>query len=1286
MLEPIQQYSLWGQAFEIAVKRGALVALLGSEVKRPKDLGLAQWEKLATADVYGVLARELMEVDPNVKTRIRETARHIFVLGMGLGQTAMREYLRKLRSNAEDYSIRALWCPLQLPRVQGDFEAETQASLDAFWTTFGASGPADPALAQKGYPSRADFLLWLEPNHSSVDRELLCLEFSLNGLPPMADYAAPTAHLDELRRYARFVDSRSVFSRVCAEVSGEGFQLSPRLKDHLPAFTGRDKPLYKLCQAASYIHTSMKWLKSKGFGDRPFNTRALSITQNGFESLAARFFGPAESDPRIGLMESLGRAYRATEKVPDFDGAELDSHIRFAFDQIRKTLPESMSRKLAEMGRMPTPGEGVQFDFTEQVTDFINPMQKLSWEEAQTQIDSDEQLTSYFAQDAKLAVSAALSDRVPVGSDVSLRDLHAAAIVAGMRSAKKGQLTVLGLEGNPGIGKTTAVVSHLRASNDGFLFLYVSPRVIINDDVTGSLARNRGTGEPSGILTVTTNSKLIGSAKAWYDAQVTAGEMVGRRIDSAVVVEGVTGLKDPGGSTLVVDAAQKEAIELAHPGSRAKKHAETERQDRMDDSRLPGVLKVLAQATRSLLKENAGINQVVLTAAIQGYRELGGDKNTLSSLDSLFRNAANEKAGVIERREFASRVPTIVVMVDELTGDSAGALSVHSVARWLEKQFIRPFQNESLFRVILVVSDASLGNEIVLDRYLNSGVRAPDKVLVSPSAGKRPFRLAAKAVKIGSVSRPVLHIMTNSYPASELSVDYRVRLDMVSPSESADGKMQTIRRAIAEQQGDALIANVVVEIQRALNAGADQVIFFAQDKAFLRAVEASLIGDDDEKSPVLDFRQVAILDSSVPATKRKALIADNRRDGVKVFLMTSSGARGVSFPKTDWIIALVPRFGIEAALMEIAQLIYRGRGERYTADDGSIRADGDWKNRRLVMLLQDFLPKEAEPEPRQWLRQVSDLLTFLVMLRATIHTRITGDAGLDNQKLAMVPVGGIGSEEMLSLMSTQVREFLKECDIFLRDSSSDKDRRGLVSNAQKYATRLFSKFALEGTAKQRDFRSVLRMEDVQRFSNCASAENAPLLIDSAEEPDVLLSDDLYCVGPFWLEHWQNMEKQERYNIEGWLTNVGSEVETLFGELSRIYKDNKLSFKLRLPAEELYRMLARKKEEAHREFSTVKALKSPSTWLAVPVDYPRFWKPGLDGRTPSLEDEEAWRDSLGRCLVATRDVLPVIPRYSSIPYAAIVGVDDPARLNLVFDDRYLAASNELNLLNAILLAG
>ncbi len=176
----------------------------------------------------------------------------------------------------------------------------------------------------------------------------------------------------------------------------------------------------------------------------------------------------------------------------------------------------------------------------------------------------------------------------------------------------------------------------------------------------------------------------------------------------------------------------------------------------------------------------------------------------------------------------------------------------------------------------------------------------------------------------------------------------------------------------------------------------------------------------------LNLDNVQILDSSVPGYRRRELVDPKVRDTVKVFLMTSSGARGVSFPLTDWIVASVPRFNVEAALMEIAQLIYRGRG-MYTDETGA-KVSGDRVPRHLVMLVDDYVVSDGEMDKRQWLRQSLDLMTLLVMLRSTIYTRITGDAGL-KQPLALVPVGAVGTEELISLMSQHVAEFVKEAGL-----------------------------------------------------------------------------------------------------------------------------------------------------------------------------------------------------------------------------------------------------------------
>jgi hypothetical protein len=55
------------------------------------------------------------------------------------------------------------------------------------------------------------------------------------------------------------------------------------------------------------------------------------------------------------------------------------------------------------------------------------------------------------------------------------------------------------------------------------------------------------------------------------------------------------------------------------------------------------------------------------------------------------------------------------------------------------------------------------------------------------------------------------------------------------------------------------------------------------------------------------------------------------------------------------------------------------------------------------------------------------------------------------------------------------------------------------------------------------------------------------------------------------------------------------------------------------------------------------------------------------------------------LQTASNVVPVLPHYEDYPFAVSIGTSDPMRLYQVFDDRYLMASTELNLLNTLLLS-
>jgi hypothetical protein len=1273
-----KQAELWGQAYEVLVKRGVLAHLVESKLLAPDHPQLLAWKQSQLLDVSKALNRGLGMIDESLRDRVKAAVEHMALTAYGVGYTAMREYLRNLPKAARmKVKLRALWCPLLLPGDKEEPEHRMRRDREAFHREFRLQGVLDPALSGKGQPANADFVLWLSGEFK--EDYLLVQEYSFDMPRAVADFGDQEAHLQELTRHRRLIDSRSVFARVTAEVDGESFELSEDIKHHLSALTSGNKPFYKLCQACSYASNTADWLRRDGVLTKPCNVRALAITPNGLESIAARVMADNASDPRRQLMEQMGEAYRQARKLEDGDEEGLLLQVKSVFQNMLRRLPKNLKDGLRELTAPPEPGEDYVFEFKEDVGEFANPADLYELPDALALVPAAPGLDSFFGQPAASALEPLLRARAKDGK-VSLRDIHAASIVAAMGRSTAGKVNVIALEGNPGIGKTTAVREHLEKKREGYLFLYVSPRVVINRDVTQSLARKGS--EPSGILTITTNASLISSAPRWHMKQVEAGLATRKHVDGAVVVDGLQELVKPNGAILVISPAEEHEIESAHAGSRIGKTTISENEDIVDERSMAGVLSSMSTTTRDLLALNPDVNRVVMTAALQGFREKAGGKTTMDALSSLFKSKAVDPAGVRERRAFAERIPNVVVMVDELAGDGAGSPFVHAVATWLHNEFIGCFEGEpSPFTVTLVISDASLANEVVLSRYLAAGQRTPDKVLVSKSHGQRAFDLTVSQLPLGSGGpKTTLHVMTNSFPASKLTVEYKVRLTSVGTEVRSTGEMETPRQAVRRVVGEAVQNGAKEEILRALRTGSAQVIYFAQDKNFL-----SDLANELKQVEEVGHDGVAVLDSSVPGHRRKKLVEPGTRDTIKVFLMTSSGARGVSFPKTDCIIAAVPRFAIEAALMEIAQLIYRGRGN-YQDEDGNW-VSGDTVPRRLVMLADDYMleSEDGEPaDPRQWLRQSVDLLTLLVMLRSTIFTRITGDAGL-RQSLALVPVGGVGLEELVSLMSQNVTQFVKEADVAWR-RIKDQEKVGLVKNAQANIIELFSHTKLQAVmARAEDRRTMVRYSNAKELCDLAAGALRPLLVYAPQGTSI--PDHVYVSGPAFLENWGDFDKMEVFSFEGHTTEVTQTGRRVVAQLLDIDEDRSLPQALRQPAANLLRILQREKKDAANEFNTLKSLKSPNTWIAVPTGYIQFMARdrARDGEPFEVEDPGSWRDALAQSLSATSAVMPPIPRYAEYPWAASVGNANPLKLDTVFDDRYFMASNEMNLLNTLLLA-
>ena len=1277
------QAALWGQVYEIQTKRGVLACLIDKKLLTPEHPHLAAWTNVRTLQVQRHLVRALGLIDESMLSIVDARCDHLTRLAAGNGYTVMRAYLQPHMRRIELglIKVRALWCPLTMPAPSDhgstDQDARRLALAEAFHRQFDIPGIVDTGICRVGNPAQSDFTLWL--SNEGKDDLLHVQEYSYDMPPRMMDFRDQAAHLDELVRHRRMVDSRGVFSRVSAEVTGESFDLSPDIKTHLGALTRKNKPLYKLCQASGYAQSTVAWLQRTGAMQGGCVLRAISITPNGIDSIGSRNTPDALKEPRLLVMERMGDAYRLRAKLKDGDEEGLADQVKAAFRGLELKLPKALRNGMKALKTPAEAGSDFLFEFTEEVPAFANPADTFGIDDAISRVGVAPVADRYFGGSAQAAIGGVMREMAKGGDVISLRDMHAAAIVAGMRRAEAGKLNVIALEGNPGIGKTTAVRRYLE-KKPGFLLLYVSPRVIINRDVTQSLARNNGV--PTGILTVTTNSNLIASADQWNQAEVRAGRAEQRFVEGAVVADGVVGLVKPEGSILVIDPDQEREIENMQAAARAKKYTLSENEDIVQDKLRVGVLAGIAKSTRELLRLNRGITRTVMTAAIQGYKETAGGRTTMDALSGLFKNPASKPSGIEERHAFALRMPNIVVMVDELAGDGAGALFVHGVARWLHNEFIGCFEEfgqVSPFTVTLVISDASLGNEVVLERYLSAGSPTPDKVLVSNSGGGGPFRVAVTSLRINKRNVLALHVMTNSFPATKLEILYRVSMTKVTPKMTLKGNLERASRAIRNASNEVMLEEAVTQIEEALEAGCVQIIYFAQDKNFLNALKGALAGVEG-----LTSDSVRVLDGSLAGWKRLELIEPALRDSVRVFLMTSSGARGISFPRTDRIIVCVPRFNIEASLMEIAQLIYRGRGP-YKSSDGEI-VSGDLVPRKLVMLVNDYVVEQpGHEDPRQWLRRSMDLMSMLVMLRSTIFTRITGDSAL-HQPLAFVPVGGIGMSEITGLMSQYISEFVSEASV-VSVRQRNTDVTNLIKAAGRDVQALFSRVGLRASyGKGTSGRTMVKEDEMRRYNDRFCMPTAPLIGPVDDEP--VLADHTYFDGPCIIENWSDFTKQEAFTFEGHQFETEIIRTRLLGLLGLIGRDINIPQSLKVPAAGIATLLHRENEGSVNEFKTIKDVKAGSTWVCLPAGYVEVMQSHQARDVGGFEvaEPERWHDALAGTLRVPRSAtMPAIPKFHTFPWAASVGAGNPLRLEVAFDDRYFMASSELNLLNTLLLA-
>lgn len=1278
----------WGNVFETAVKRGVLYYLQHQNLIEATTPGLEEWRTLRLHKLLEQVHSNLgvRDSNPDAQAVVSEYARHLLVTGYGLGWTVMQQWLAALQTpyatqfkyQNMPWTLAYLWAPLTLPKhYLGERETARarEARLTRFTQVLGLTEHPDDGWGAKGKPPQADFLLGLVAPDQQL--YLLCLEFSLNALPKLADFRTEAAHLDELKQYVKLIQRRGVFTRMNTEVTDD-FCISDKLVHFIGALTTDDKPLYKLFQGCSYLTEFVKLLRSQNKITGAVNAQVIAVTAAGLEAMSATLT-PTTPSTKAQLMQHFAQVYPAIPTT----AADMDDNIRqreteAIFKQIAKALPGMWKDKLLATLKFPFNTEPTLFltlnETLQSGDDFINPCQLLPKEQLLAWAGDDHSVADFLQQPVRPALLQALATIGKTEAQINLRDIHAAAIHAGIRAGKANCINVLCLEGHPGIGKTTAIQEAISQLTDGYLFIYVSPRVLINNEVSSKAATHVD------VLTLTSNFILNRGAKAWYQKNADKYPLSLKNVNGAVSCYLPQDFIIPNVGILFLTAAQADQITGDFSSMGLKSQWRDDHNKALTQYTFSGVMRTLADACRASLKINPILNKVMLTVSIQSYRNLSG----INTIDTLIKSLFIKAGGFQELQDFAQRFRNIIVMTDEITGDGAGALIVREFADTLTKYFLKPYQRlncASPFRLILAIADASLGNAAMLSNYLKvspNSTAAPEKILISSGRPHQPFSLASAPLQLGNKSYPALHVMADSFPARHLQIHYQVSLASLCIEEKLNGHLPHLREVLREKTEKETLRRTVMTIFEAVQRlpAEEQIILFAQDKAFLRQLEKILHQPSELEKLAIPREtwqplKTAKLDSSISVQDRRHRMKN--RDEARVWLMTSSGSRGISLPKATHIIAFIPRFAIESGLMEIVQLIYRGRG-----------TDNDERDRHITLILQDFIFYEKhEPlEPLYWTRRLIDMITMLVILRSTMMTRIQGDAKIQGQNLAMVPVGEITAHDSVTTLSALLKDFLAEAKTCKIDRDLPDEARGVAARAYDLACEVFSKMQWHNLHDHASLHSITDVKRLRSFVDETSRLSQVLLETKVTQE---LPQHWACTGALIFEKWAVGKTDEKIGLENWDEQFALKQQHLSKLLGIMDKEAHFPEKIRRASRDL-RITVDDEMDIKHEFNIIKELKSNRAWVVLPVDYLRFMHNPDEDTLKPLEMPEEWLVTLtsaATLYVSAAAQHPVIPQYRDFPFFAMISRGDPVNLAHILDTSYFSATTEMNLLNTLL---
>lgn len=1153
------------------------------------------------------------------------------------------EYVRSLRWNVEEDG------PLEISYYQCSFcgensiytlpktdEQEQQEILTQL--THYQIDPLRINLHQhrmKGRFLKADTLMLLRLGEAW---RILCIDLSIFSITSDENLRDPNdAQIlrQLLMRDLSYMRAKSVFANLSIDTDkgAPNFTFSQGLDTYFTAFKRDDKESAKLIQAGSYAHDFYGVLREQGiFSTAPHVTfNIIGYTDRGINAMTC-------TQEHLDILATCAYIYQSDIPIET---------IHQARQEVLETIRSNAASSFQD-------GEA----FTSSIMSLVtNHEDGIHWVEPIYREDiggfvnlSDPLPLDYISDRIKTRLTKA---DIPLSS-LTLRQAHQQLVMQELEDSS--EKTYIFLTGNPGIGKTTAVVKFLSEhQEEGFLFLYISPRKQVNIDIVNKF-RDPATNQLVGdTFALTSDSQIIqankGDPTVHYYAAHHQGNYTSR------------GLQRP---ITFIDGQQLSQDYKKHYSSRLSRLSAERIWDHGET--LSGVLNSLCNALYSSIRDDIS-RQLIATVAIQSLKKFGygaDTRDTLSHLKKIFHTATkNGRVMPTEMRKIASKYKHLFIMIDEVTGDDGGVAFLDGI-----RKFVNEYQlTEHGFNTKVIVADASIVDHDVIKQHIQEEANEyePDKIYFRNVTSTEPTA-PLSLVEFPIYKKAGVSINANSYPAKRLFITYRICIEFLKFHEAT---MLHAKDRLTEQ----IQQRMVDDIDGLLNrADVPQIIVYIQDKKRLARLIDALKAQRGSFEKNSDYFSIHASISD----KDKNDIAQFK-DKVRVVFMTASASRGLSFPKTTHILVDIPHFEVEQNLMEIIQVIYRGRGDQ----------EIEQREKELLFYLSERAIYYDDTTREISLREsVLNVLNVLLILKTAIMTRIVGSGQVGQRRLMIIPIGGksvlAAGESYIDILERLIAELRRE---YTRHYD-----RAWIKDVYKSWQELLG---------QADFYFSTPKEGKQQVPQVQSTTYLSLLSTLTTRFTDAVYNGLhhlltwkpielgYLAGGLLIVPAEQKQLQERYLLQLGEKLQKAKGSELYRRMQYIASSDEYTPSLVSAMRKALELLD-KLNEASPEITQLltQDSRNPDQYYTLPLL--AFIQQGIlkqhFSEAPEEPEENSFRWLLSaytRTLYPVTSVLPIGDDYEEFPFLLFRSFNLKEIRERIFSDTHLLISNEMNVLNMLL---